>query len=365
MSATVKQRIIFDVVARELWRVAESGDVDELCEILSRGVDVNARNEHGMTALMRAARQGHTRVVETLLERGADPNSARNDRFTALALAAFFGHGEIVRLLIDHGARTEVVTRCGTSPRMWASARAYGDAAHFFEERTPPVRVAPVAVAPVRVMPAPVEPPRPAPRVESPPASPPPVEPLVVRTLKDPPEIWDLVHEAPRGFNPRSAFVERIASMKRIYALGLCALFLVVVGGAGMWVFRNAKVLNSPRNALPVQTTNAATIQTPVQVQADSAVVTPEPTAEQAPVSVPEPVSNPRYSPARRTKQRVYSGVGVVESAQSKEAPTVATPQIESPKPREPVAKSSPTTPSSPQLVTPRTAPKGKVIQWP
>src|ERR1041385_8489881 len=162
MSARVKKT--FDAVTRELWRVAESGDTSELAAILSRNVNVNARNEHGMTALMRAARNGHAAVVRALLEHGADPNIARNDKFTALALAAFFGHTETVRVLIDHGAKSEVVTRSGTSPRLWATARTFSDVARCIEN---PVK-ARVAVPPAVVAAVPV-----------------------VKTLKEPPEIWD------------------------------------------------------------------------------------------------------------------------------------------------------------------------------
>src|SRR5262249_23190865 len=89
----------------ELCQLRENGDESELATSLSRGVDVNARNEYGTTALMRAACQGHAAVVRSLLEHRADPNIARNDKFTALALAAFFGHTETVRILIEHGAR--------------------------------------------------------------------------------------------------------------------------------------------------------------------------------------------------------------------------------------------------------------------
>src|SRR5690348_14425196 len=156
------------VQVEQLWSAAECGDVNELGRILSRGVDVNARNEHGMTALMRAARLGHGPAVRALLEHGADPNVARNDKFTALALAAFFGHTETVRILIEHGAKTEIVTRSGTSPSMWATARTFTEVARCMEKTPAPVRRAAVPVP-------------------------------VVKTLTDPPEIWDLVHEVPQG----------------------------------------------------------------------------------------------------------------------------------------------------------------------
>ena len=133
MSATLRQ-VNLPTVTAELLRVAESGDVDELSRLLPRVVDINARNRHGMTALMKAAFCGHEPVVRVLLEHGADPNLTRNDSFTALALAAFFGHGEIVKTLIEFGARTEVVTRAGASARAWARARTYEDVAQCLEK---------------------------------------------------------------------------------------------------------------------------------------------------------------------------------------------------------------------------------------
>ena len=124
MAASLK-RIKPDGATLDLWRLAETGDIVELARILPRVTNVNARNQHGMTALMRAAYHGHARTVRALLDHGADPNLTRNDKFTALALAAFFGHTETVKILIEHGAKKEVVTRCGASAKTWATARTY------------------------------------------------------------------------------------------------------------------------------------------------------------------------------------------------------------------------------------------------
>src|SRR5215212_8829660 len=218
MSASLKQRIIPDAATAALWRVAETDDLAELERILPRVRNVNARNQHGMSALMRAAYHGHDRMVRALLDHGADPNLTRNDKFTALALAAFFGHTETVRILIEHGARTEVVTRSGTSPRMWATARTFGEVARCLEAKPP----------------APVTPP-------------------VVKTLKEPPEIWDLVQEVPRSFNARAAFVSRIKSVNRAFAVSmLVGLLLTVALGVGVFVSKNSEA-RTVQPALPVE----------------------------------------------------------------------------------------------------------------
>ena len=146
MSATLRQ-VNLPAVTAELLRVAESGDVDEMERLLSRVADINARNRHGMTALMKAAFFGHEPAVRVLLEHGADPNLMRNDSFTALALAAFFGYGEVVKTLIEFGARTEVVTRAGASARAWARARTYEDVARCLEAHAPPKKPV-IAIAP-------------------------------------------------------------------------------------------------------------------------------------------------------------------------------------------------------------------------
>jgi hypothetical protein len=324
MSATARKLVIVDTATRELWRAAESGDVNEVAQILSRGVGVNARNEHGMTALMRAARNGHAAVVRALLEHGADPNVARNDKFTALALAAFFGHTETVRILIDHGAKTEAVTRSGTSPRLWATARTFTETARCFEKP-----------APLRAVPAPVAP-APAP---------------VIKTLKDPPEIWDLVHEVPQGFNARTAFLTRIKSMKRLVAVAAFAVLFAVSCVVSAFVLRRSEASNPVIEPLPVQTA----VEVPVTPSPLAPAPVESPVTEAAPVVITKK--------ARQSRPRVAAEENVVAVAPSREEPPVTTPEIAKPKPRESPVKSAPNPALSPHLITP--AKNAKVIQWP
>jgi hypothetical protein len=272
---------------------------------------------------MRAARAGHAEMVRALLECGADPNVARNDKFTALALAAFFGHTEIVRVLMEHGAKTEVVTRSGTSPRMWAAARTFKETACCLEK--PALAAAPEPV-PIRAAPAPAAP--------------------VIRTLKDPPEIWDLVHEVPRGFNPRAAFFSRAMSMKWTFAVAAFAgLLFAVACGVGLFVLRSS-VASIPLVELPPAQTASVVVVNPF-----------------APVSEAPLVVTRKATVTRQSKPRVVTEEKAVAVAPRREEPQVPTPQVEKPKPRESPVKSPPNSALSPHLIAP--AKSAKVIQWP
>jgi len=360
MSAIKKVDYLPDAATLDLWRVAENGDVNELAQVLPRVRDINARNEHGVTALMRAAQYGHAKMVRALLEHGADANIKRNDKFTALALAAFFGHTEIVRVLMEHGADSQASTRYDTSPHMWATARTFNEVVDQLEKPAPP-RQTPEPVtkpvsAPIRAVPTADTVTRAVAKA------------AVIRTLKDPPEIWDLVHEEPRGFNPRSAFLTRIKSIRTGLAFRVAAvLVLIAAGVAGVMFLRGVQARKLGNLATHAKASSTPTINVettgPSQVNtSDSEVQVPAATPLfVAPEANPKIVSRSPRRASHRVEQNSTAPVAASAAVQPVASPVVKTNPPETPP--KPNASSSLST----QMIAPAktAAPKGKVIQWP
>ena len=90
-----------------LIRAAQEGDKKTVELLLDRGTDIEAKTNDGLTALICAASEGHTETVELLLDKGADIEAKSNDSRTALILAASEGYPETVGLLLDKGADIE------------------------------------------------------------------------------------------------------------------------------------------------------------------------------------------------------------------------------------------------------------------
>ncbi len=87
------------------WKAATmQGDLEKVRSLLNDGVDINAKDEHGQTALMNAAHAGQLELLRLLIERGANLNVTAKYNLSALMLALIAGHTEVCWLLIEAGA---------------------------------------------------------------------------------------------------------------------------------------------------------------------------------------------------------------------------------------------------------------------
>ena len=96
-------------------RAAREGDA-ALKALLAKGVDINATDEDGETALMEAAdSRRYTGALRVLIANGANVNQADEDGETALMRAADEGTVEAVRLLLQAGANPAARVEDGES----------------------------------------------------------------------------------------------------------------------------------------------------------------------------------------------------------------------------------------------------------
>jgi ankyrin repeat protein len=111
-------------VLLESTKSEKSAKVAEL--LVTAGVDPNARQANGMTALMSAAFNGQEDVAKALLVKGADVKLDAAG-FNALSLAVERGNKSMVKLLLEAGADPKVRPEAGLSALEKAEQRGNKD----------------------------------------------------------------------------------------------------------------------------------------------------------------------------------------------------------------------------------------------
>ena len=121
--------------------------------LLKKGIEIDAQDEHGWTALMIASLKGYPETVKLLLKHKANVDAQNNDGWSslmlacgkietvqvliehrasvneqsktdgqsALMIASRIGHTQTVKLLLDHGARVNDQDKAGWCALMFAS----------------------------------------------------------------------------------------------------------------------------------------------------------------------------------------------------------------------------------------------------
>lgn len=92
----------------QLMQAAGAGNVARITELLAKGAQLNAIDERGNSALLKAAREGEVESARILLKAGADVQG-RGGAMSPLTAAALRGHTILARLLIRSGADVNAV----------------------------------------------------------------------------------------------------------------------------------------------------------------------------------------------------------------------------------------------------------------
>jgi hypothetical protein len=98
-----------------------NGDINEALKIIDQGVNLNEKNNKGMTPMMMAAMFGFSAVVNYLILKGANMNEKDKDGKTVFMLVIGLGNQTMVELLLNAGAKLNEVDDLGYTPLMIAA----------------------------------------------------------------------------------------------------------------------------------------------------------------------------------------------------------------------------------------------------
>ena len=129
------QTLDLPIHVHDLVAAAEGGLMDKVVAELKRGVDVNARDYSGNTALDQASEYGHADVVKVLLEHGAIPDATASGGRTPLMAAAANGNSQVAELLLAGGANINLPDRKGCTPLIAAAEDGHLEIARLLLSR--------------------------------------------------------------------------------------------------------------------------------------------------------------------------------------------------------------------------------------
>ncbi len=109
-----------------LHKAVNAGDIERVKSFISKGADVNAKDEKDNTPLHLVAKYGYDKqnIAELLIARGAEVNARNNEGWTPLHFTAwrsYTGHRNIAELLIAKNADTNARDKDGCIPLHYAA----------------------------------------------------------------------------------------------------------------------------------------------------------------------------------------------------------------------------------------------------
>ena len=109
----------------ELMMAAKENQVSVIKTLLETGEEINARDQHGKTALLWAVEKGHTEAVQLLAGNGAEVSVRNRAGDTVLMIAAWRGKQDIIKVLVNHGTEIDARNYEGHSALLYAAIKGH------------------------------------------------------------------------------------------------------------------------------------------------------------------------------------------------------------------------------------------------
>ena len=116
-----------------LMQAVQDADAEEIKKILAKHANLEIKDQFGWTALMYAVASQNVSKVKTLLVASADVNTTDNRGITPLMLAALGEKVKIVRLLLSKGASVNATNKKGATALSYAKAKGNSKIAKLLE----------------------------------------------------------------------------------------------------------------------------------------------------------------------------------------------------------------------------------------
>ncbi|MER1967478.1 ankyrin repeat domain-containing protein [Castellaniella sp. GW247-6E4] len=117
-----------------LHAAARQNDARHIEQLLSSGVDVDARDHSGSTALLVAARANSIDAAKALIQAGADVNAKDHIQDSAYLYSGARGHLDILKMTLSHGADLKSTNRYGGTALIPAAERGHVEAVRMLVE---------------------------------------------------------------------------------------------------------------------------------------------------------------------------------------------------------------------------------------
>lgn len=115
------QKIDSIINEKAFFESVKSKNRNKITQFINRGIDVNAKDEYGWSALMYTTDTDDYKTARLLIDSGADINIQDEDGQTPLMNSAFVNAKKTAELLISHGAKVNIKDNNGQTALMLAA----------------------------------------------------------------------------------------------------------------------------------------------------------------------------------------------------------------------------------------------------